>query len=76
MGELLAVAQPLTVALPAQYDLDDTYQIRVTALDPTTGALVSGVQVGKVTLVVDNVRGGDLSSGSFGPFLLVTGPSG
>jgi hypothetical protein len=31
------------------------------------------VNVGTVTLMVDNLLGGDLTSGSFGPFLLVPG---
>ena len=65
------MSQPLTIALPADFDLDDTYQIRVTALDPTTGNAVAGVNVADVTLMVDNVRGGDLS---FGPFFAVPGP--
>ena len=68
------MSEPLTVALPPGLDLNDAYQIRVTALDPTTGATVSGVDVGVVTLIVDNVSGGDLTSGTFGPFLLVPGP--
>ena len=63
--------EPLTVALPPGFDLDETYQIRVTALDPTTGATVAGVNVGDVTLMVDNIVGGDLS---FGPFFAVPGP--
>jgi hypothetical protein len=67
------MAQPLELPLPADLDLDDTFQIRVTAIDATTGAVVSGVKVGAVTLIVDNLTGGDLTSGSFGPFLLVPG---
>lgn len=69
------MSQPLTVALPANLDLDDTYTIRVTALDPTTGNTVSGVNVGTVTLMVDNLSGGSLASGTFGPFMLVPGPA-
>lgn len=67
------MAQPLELPLPADLDLDDTFQIRVTAIDATTGAVVTGVKVGAVTLIVDNLTGGDLTSGSFGPFLLVPG---
>lgn len=68
------MAQPLTIALPEDFDLDDTYQIRVTALNPNTGAVVAGVNVGSVTLMVDNLVGGDLASGSFAPFMFVPGP--
>ena len=69
------MAQPLEIPLPPNFDLDDTYQIRVTAIDPTTGAVVSGVNVGAVTLMVDNLSGGSLASGTFGPFMLVPGPA-
>ena len=54
--------------------MDDTYVVRVTALDPATGAVVAGVNVGAVTLMVDNLSGGSLASGTFGPFMLVPGP--
>ena len=69
------MSEPLIVALPAGLDMNDAYQIRVTALDPTTGDTVSGVNVGTVTLIVESVSGGDLTSGTFGPFLLVPGAS-
>lgn len=67
------MAQPLTVALPQRYVLDDTYQLRITAVDPTTGALVSGVTVGRVVLMVDDASGLGLAGGTLGPFLLVPG---
>lgn len=69
------MAQPLEIALPPDFVLDERYVIRVTALDPSTGNVVSGVNVADVTFMVDNLTGGDLASGSFGPFLLVPGPS-
>ena len=69
------MSQPIELPLPPDLDLDDTYQIRVTALNATTGQVVSGVNVGTVTLIVTNVSGGDLTSGTFGPFLLVPGAS-
>jgi hypothetical protein len=67
------MAEPFELPLPPDFDLDDNFQIRVTALDPATGNVVAGVNVGTVTLMVDNLLGGDLTSGSFGPFLLVPG---
>lgn len=69
------MAQPLELPMPPDYDLDQRYQVRVTAIDATTGSVVPGVNVGAVTLMVDNVAGGDLTSGTFGPFMLVPGPS-
>ena len=68
------MAQPLELPMFENFDLDERYVVRVTALDPTTGAVVSGVNVGAVTLMVDNLSGGSLASGTFGPFMLVPGP--
>ena len=68
------MSAPLELPLPKDLDLDDTYQIRVTAISATTGAVVAGVKVSTVTLIVDNLAGGALASGTFGPFMLVPGP--
>lgn len=68
------MAAPQNAPMPQQYDLNDDYIIRLTALDATTGATVAGVNVGTVTLMVDNLSGGSLVSGTFGPFMLVPGP--
>jgi len=67
------VAQPLTVALPPNLDLWPGCIIRVTAVDPTTGAGVAGVNVAKISIegVSDNPSALD-----YGPFMLVTGPGG
>jgi hypothetical protein len=67
------VAQPLIVALPPNLDLWSGCIVRVAALDPTTGDVVTGVDISNVTLEVDNLAGTDLESG---PFMLVTGPQG
>ncbi len=66
------MSQPLIVPLPPGLELWGDCVIRVTALDPTTGSVVSGVQASNVTLEVDHLEG-ELASG---PFMLVTGPSG
>lgn len=67
------MSQPLELPLPANFDLDDTYQVRVTAISATTGSVVAGVNVGEVTLVVDNLAGtpeSELTFGSFSPILI------
>lgn len=69
------MSAPLELPLTPDLVLDNTFQIRVTALDAATGAVVAGVKVGTVTLIVDNIAGGDLTSATFGPFMLVPGPS-
>ncbi len=67
------MAKPLIVPLPSGLELWGDCEIRVTALDPATGAEVTGVKVSNVTLEVDQTAGGSLV---FGPFKLVTGPGG
>jgi hypothetical protein len=47
--------------------------IRLAALDAATGNEVAGVKVSNITLEVDDLSGSNLD---FGPFMLVTGPSG
>ena len=72
------MAKPLELPLTPDLELDDAFQIRVTALDATTGNVVAGVKVGAVTLIVDNLAGGDLTSGTFNvlnPVMLRTSAS-
>jgi hypothetical protein len=63
------VAKPLIVPLPSGLDLDGGCIIRVTALDPDTGAVVTGVKVSNVTIEVDDIGKGSLASGPFVPLL-------
>jgi hypothetical protein len=60
--------------MPIDPDIDGGWQIVWAALDPTTGAPVSGVTVSgaAITVVIDpDTSPGDLTSG---PFMLVPGP--
>jgi len=70
------VAKPLSIALPPDHILTGGYTVRVTALDPDTGAVVSGVDVSNVTIQVEQYAGGDLSSGVFKALFLRTGVTG
>lgn len=65
------MSQPLEASMPQNLDLGQGYTLRVTALNPSTGALVAGVKVGQMVITCDNIAGGNLA---FGPFLLVPGP--
>jgi hypothetical protein len=58
------VAQPLTVPLPPNIDLWDSCVIRVTALDPATGDVVSGVTVSDVTIEVTQLSGPPIQVGN------------
>ena len=69
------MAEPLTAALAPGRDLGGGYTVQVVALDATTGAVLTGLQVTDAVLVVDNIGGTDLSDLTVGPFMLVPGPN-
>jgi hypothetical protein len=53
----LVPAQPLIAGLPPDCELSAGYVIRVVALDPTTGATVTGVTLSDVSLFVTDLHG-------------------
>jgi hypothetical protein len=69
------MAEELIAGLPPDLELAGGYIIRLAAVDPTTGAAVSGVKVSDVSVfgtpladtTADNLKG---------PFTLVAGPAG
>lgn len=67
------MSAPLTVALPPGLEVSESYTISVTALDPATGNVVSGVDVSNVTIEVDQTEGSEADL-AVGPFMYVTGP--
>lgn len=67
------MSQPLTVALPPNVNLWGDCIVRVTAIDPTTGSTVSGVDVSNVTLQVIQTAGG-ADQLTVGQWRLVPGP--
>jgi len=69
------VSAPLAVALPPGLELSESYTISVTALDPATGNVVTGVNVSDVTIEVELTSGSEADLAT-GPFMLVTGPRG
>lgn len=69
------MAQPLTVALPPGLSLGGGCTITVTALDPTTGDVVTDVDISNVTIEVDLTAGSEAELET-GPFMLVPGPRG
>jgi hypothetical protein len=72
------VAAPVLAPMPDGLDLASGYTLRVTALDPTTGNLVAGVNVGLEVITgtsSEPMAGGGEGSYTIGPYLLVAGPS-
>jgi hypothetical protein len=69
------MAQKLSASMPDSLDLDETYTIRFAALDPSSGAPVSGVTISLAQIHAAEVSGapGDLLS--VGAFAYVPGPS-
>ena len=67
------MAAPTIAGLPPDLALGGGYTLRVTALDPTTGAVVSGVNVQAVAITAKapSATPADLA---VGPFKLVSGP--
>ena len=49
------MAQKLTAALPPDFDLPANFVVQFTAVDPTSGALVSGVNVSNVAIMAEPV---------------------
>lgn len=67
------MAKPYTAGIPPQLDLDAGYTIRLTALDPTTGAVVTAVNVSSLVIMALNLGGTtDLAYGAFKPVLVRT----
>ena len=65
---------PTDVPMPGALDITEGYTLRVTAIDPTTGALVSGVNITKVVITATPADGsGGGGSTDIGQWFLVPG---
>ena len=67
------MAQKLTGNWPDTLDIGDGWTIEWAAVDPTTGAAVSGVVVTNANVVANDVSPA-VSDAQAGPFMLVPGP--
>jgi hypothetical protein len=68
------MSKPLTTGMPPDIDLGGGCTIRLTALDPTTGAVVANVNVSNLVLFV-NLQGSTVPIDLVvGPYELVPGP--
>lgn len=67
---------PIDAGMPPDLDLPDGYVLTWAAIDPTTGADVSGVAVSNVSIfgtLLPTGTGGTLDQA--GPYMLVPGPN-
>ncbi len=68
------MAQPLTVAFPPNLILTDGWLVTITAVDATTGALVTGVKITEALMQVEVLAGAGGAALNSGPFMFVPGP--
>jgi hypothetical protein len=59
--------------MPENIDVGAGYTLRVTAISPTTGNVVSGVKT-SIVVIDAAALGSDVSVLAVGPFMLVPGP--
>lgn len=59
--------------MPPELDLEGNYTVRVTAIDPTTGNLVTGVKVSDLVMMVNTLGGTVPTDLETGAWLLVPG---
>ncbi len=62
---------PVKTGFPDNMDLADGYVIRFTAVDASTGAVVTAVKVSAASILCTTTAATGLD---FGPFMLVPGP--
>lgn len=51
------MSQPLIANMPAELDLGGGWVLRLTAVNPSTNATITGVKVSNVALTVDPISG-------------------
>jgi len=69
------VAQQYNAPMPPVQVLAPGYTLRITALDPSTGSLVSGAKVGTVVIDAEVEAAGSSDGGIvYGDWALVPGP--
>jgi hypothetical protein len=70
------VAKPYSAPMPDEVELGGSYTIRITAVDPSTGNVISAITISNLVMMVNTGAGTSPVDLGFGPFLLVPGPGG
>jgi hypothetical protein len=68
------MAQPLIASMPQDLDLSQGCTLRFDAVDPTTGARVTGVVITNGSIWANSVGADTGTTLDSGPFMLVPGP--
>lgn len=68
------MAHKIDISMPQDLLLQSGYSLRVTAVDVTNGALVSGVKVGTVVITADGGSVSGQGNLEYGQWFLVPGP--
>lgn len=68
------MSRPLNIGMPDMQDIGPTYTLRVTAISPVDGSVVSGVTVNTTVLDVSLVAG-SADGLETGQWFLVPGPN-
>lgn len=61
------MAKKITASFPPGIDLGASYIVRLTAISPTTGALVAGVTISNISILADTVTPLDQTPGDVLP---------
>jgi hypothetical protein len=70
------MAAPMKTGIAPGLDLTSDFVVQFTALSPTDGSVVANVSVSNVSLLVENVQGGDLGDSTlFGDPLWISLPA-
>ena len=69
------MSQKVNASMPPNLDLTHQYTISFAALDPASGAPVSGVVISNAQIHCDNIGTLPNEQLAVGPFMLVPGPN-
>lgn len=69
------MAKPAQAPFPQEVVIGPNWQVVFDAIDPVTGASVSGVTVSNANLTATNAKTGKSETLTGGPYMLVGGPN-
>lgn len=70
----MTTAAAYDAPMPPDLELVGSYTVRLVAIDPTTGAVVTGVTISDLVMMVNTLGATQPGDLEVGPFMLVPGP--